>query len=210
MNKKITVDPKVIAELANLAGIPDGPYPLIVSVDGVQFSSTLRKQFEHKIHACVYVAHFGAAMTNAKKIKSHKKIAELSRELVKAVKASDVNHLSHFLPRDSTVDSYIKAVNDLAEAAQNIGRLAKAKRRGTSQIVSRRVFVEHLLDAADSMGGKLGLNRRAMSGSLVKALDYLQPYLPPEFSERLSFSTLRRIQEAWRKGVEKKAKLIRN
>src|ERR1039458_9498658 len=101
MNKKITVDPKVIAELANLAGIRDGPYPLIVSVSGVQFSSTPRKQFEHKINASVYVAHFSVAMTNAKKNKSHKKIAELSRELVKALKASDAKHLSHFLLRQS-------------------------------------------------------------------------------------------------------------
>src|SRR5262249_15591285 len=102
--------------------------------------------------------------------------------------------------------SCIAAVDNLAKAAQAIGRLKKAPRKGKMAETSRKVFIEGLLDAAHEAGGEFRLNRRSEGGPLVEALDLLEPYLPPKFLAKTSVATLRRIQNSWIKNKENKEK----
>jgi hypothetical protein len=206
MNKKIGLDPKVMSKLIEFAGVIESPFPRVENIHGYMLASTNRQRFESHITAIIRTAHTVAAFNNARKIKTDKQIGRLARELEEAITASDQTHLSYFLTRDSTVDSCVAAVNDLAKAAQEIGRLKKAKRKGKMAETSRKVFVEQLLDAAHEGGGEFRLNRRTGGGSLVKALDLLAPYLPAEFSARTSVGTLRRIRNSWLKRKENKGK----
>ena len=92
------------------------------------------------------------------------------------------------------------------EEAQWIERLNKAKRHGKAAEVARKQFVKTLLDTADRAGGRLRLNRRTEGGSLVEAMELLAPYLPPEFGEKLSLATLRRVYEPWLKNAKNRAR----
>ena len=205
MRKKIRLDPKAMSKLAELAGVIESPFPSIENIHGHVLASTNRQWFESQITGIVQTAHTVAAYNSARKIKTDKRIGPLARELARAVRASDA-HLSYFLPSGSTVDSYIAAVNDLANAAQRIGKLKKAERKGKMAEISRKTLVEQLLDTAHEAGGKFRLNRRSERGSLVEALDLLAPYLPAEFSAKTSVATLRRIQNSWLKKKENKQK----
>jgi hypothetical protein len=71
-------------------------------------------------------------------------------------------------------------------------------------------FVERLLHAAQSAGGRLTLSRRNESGSLIDAIKLLAPYLPAETATKLSFATVRRIREAWLKKQENRPKILLN
>jgi len=205
MRKKIRLDPKVMSRLVELAGVIESPLPRIENIHGHMFASTNRQWFESQITGIIQTAHTVAAYNSTRKIKTARRIGPLARELARAVRASDA-YLSYFLPSGSTVDSCIAAVNDLANAAQRIGKLKKAKRKGKLTETSRKTLVEQLLDAAHEAGGKFRLNRRSERGSLVEALDLLAPYLPAEFSKGRSVATLRRIQDSWLKKREKKEK----
>lgn len=196
-------DPKVLAKLAELAGIRDLPFPLIKNMHGVLLTNTNRQEFEHKVAAWVYVSHHSAALTSAAKLKEGKKIGQLARDLTKALKTSDQKHLAQFLPHGRTVDPYIADLNDLADAARWIGRLKKAPRLGKARITSRNSFVKGLLDAAHDAGGRLTLNQRNGRGSLVEAVGLLSPYLPDEISAKLSVATLKRVRRAWAQKLEK-------
>jgi hypothetical protein len=200
----------VLARLTELAGIHDNGFPLLENVRGVMLPSTNRKRFESLIRGNIEAAQFAAAVTNAAKLKTDKRIAQLARELTKALEASDKKHLSHFLPHGSTVDAYVTALNDLAKAAHQIGRLKKAPRLGKSTAATRHMFVKILLDATHSAGGRLTINRRSGGGSLVEAVELLASYLPPETSDKLSLATLRRIEEAWRKNEKNRSKILKN
>jgi hypothetical protein len=203
--KIIRLDPKVVAKLVGLAEVTDSPFPRSENIHGHMLVSTNRQWFASQISGGVSTAHTVAALNNARQIKTDKQIGRLARELACAVRA-DQTHLSYFLPRGSTVDSYIAALNGLAKAAHDIGRLKKAKRKGKMAETSRKVFIEQLLDAAHQAGGELRLNRRSGGGSLVETLDLLAPYLPAEFSAKTSVATLRRIQNSWLKKKENKQK----
>jgi hypothetical protein len=56
-----------------------------------------------------------------------------------------------------------------------------------------------LLTCAAQAGGGLTLDRRKEGGSLFEAIELLRPVLPKEIVGKLSFSTQRRIYEAWLK-----------
>jgi hypothetical protein len=206
LRKKIGLDPKVMSKLVELAEIIESPFPRVENVHGYKLTRTNRQWFESQITGGVSAAHTVAALNNARQIKTDKRIGRLARELERAVRASDQTQLSYFLPRNSTPDSCIAALNDLAKAAQVIGRVKKGPRKGKMAESSRKVFIEELLDAAHGAGGKFRLNRRSGGGSLIEALDLLEPYLPPEFLAKLSVPTLRRIRNSWLKNKENKAK----
>ena len=206
MRKKIRLDPKAMSKLAELAGVIESPFPSIENIHGHVLASTNRQWFESQITGIVQTAHTVAAYNSTRKIKTDRRIGPLARQLARAVRASDAYYLSYFLPSGSTVDSCIAAVNDLANAAQRIGKLKKAKRKGKLAETSRKTLVEQLLDAAHEAGGKFRLNRRSERGSLVEALDLLAPYLPAEFSKGRSVATLRRIRDSWLKNTENKEK----
>jgi hypothetical protein len=177
---------------------------------GLSFPTSTGKEFNIAIICNIEAVHFVSALTNAAKFKTDKKIGKLARELIKALKASDEKQLSHFLPHGSTVGAHIAALDDLADAARSISRLKKAPRLGKAEIVSRHGFVERLLDAAHSAGGRLTLNRRGERGSLIDAIELLAPYLPAETASKLSFATVRRIREAWLKKQENRSKILLN
>jgi hypothetical protein len=204
--KIITLDPKVMARLVDLARVTDSLLPRSENIHGYMLTRTNRQWFASQITGGVSTAHTVAAVNNARQIETDKQIGRLARELERAVRASDQTHLSYFLPSGSTIDSYIAALNDLAKAAQGIGRLKKAPRKGKMAETSRKVFIEQLLDAAHEAGGELGLNRRSGGGSLIEALDLLEPYLPAGFLAKTSVATLRRIQNSWLKKKENKQK----
>jgi len=204
LRKEIKLDPTVMSKLVELAGIIESPFPRVENIHGYKLTRTSRQWFESQITANISTAHTVAALNNAGQIKTGKKIGRLARELECAVRASDQSHLSYFLPRGSTIDSCIAAVNDLAKAAQEIGRLKKAKRKGKMAETMRKVFIEQVLDAAHEAGGEFRLNRRNGGGSLIEAIDLLAPYLPPEFLAKTSDATLRAVRNSWLKNKENK------
>jgi hypothetical protein len=177
-----------LEKLATLAGIRKIP--------GVHFiPTTPREEFRSMIIANIEEAHYLAASANKTTLKM-KKIGSLARELKKILAASNEQYLSQLLP--SPVEHYISALNDLAKEAQRIGRRKKAKVSPSKMLtLYRMLFVHRLLDAAYNAGGRLGVNSRTGRGSLVDAIEILKPYLPAEFSQKLSVETLRRIKREW-------------
>src|SRR5689334_14845772 len=133
-------DAKVLAKLAELAGIRN--QPVRRNVHGVELAITNRQMFETQVEAGVEVAHAGAAFIfiNAAKLKTAKKISRLARELKRTLETSDKEPLAQFLP--SPVDSYIAPLNDLAKDTQWIERLKRAKRQGKAAEVARKQFVK--------------------------------------------------------------------
>ena len=130
----------------------------------------------------------------------HRQIASHARELVELLKTSNRKHLSYLLSGRNTVAELIEIVEDLAKDAQFIGGLRMKKLRlGRFIDDQRRNFVEELLSEAINAGGRLTLNRSKESGSLFKVIKLLKPFLPKEISRKLSFSTQRRIYDAWLK-----------
>jgi hypothetical protein len=142
------------------------------------------------------MAHTVAGISGVKKMAAHKNGAHHARELVKYLKA-DGKRLSYFLRRFETVDDYIESIDSLAQEAQIVARLTKAPRPGGSMTLTRKYFVEGLLDIAADAGGRLSLSRAKEGGSLFEAIKLLDAYLPKDTSEKLSFSTLRRIYDPW-------------
>src|SRR5262249_1912523 len=114
-----------MSKLVELAGIIESPFPRVENIHGYRLTRTNRQCFESQVTGGVSTAHTIAALNNARQIKADKRIGRLARELERAVRASDQTQLSYFLPRNSTPDSCIAAVNDLAKAAHDIGRLKK-------------------------------------------------------------------------------------
>jgi hypothetical protein len=186
--KKISVPDEVLTELAKLAAIPPGLWGA--------------HKFAFDVMNSVRMVHDYGNIVNASTLKRHKEIAYHARELVKHLKASDQKKLFAIVSSDTII-----AIAGLARGAERAGRLAKSERQGKWPIKVRKSYVEGLLDAAASAGGRLTLNRRKESGSLVDALRLLNPYLPQEgllarLSEERSFSTLRRIYDPWCKRNE--------
>jgi hypothetical protein len=184
--KKISVPDEVLTELAKLAVIPSG-----VGLWGAH------KKFAFDVLNSVRMVHDYGNILNASKLKRRKEIAYHAHELVKHLKASDERKLFAIVSSDT-----ISAITGLARGAERAGRLAKSERQGQWPIIVRKRYVEGLLDAAASAGGRLTLNRRREGGSLVDALRLLNPYLPKEgvlaqSSDDKSFSTLRRIYDPW-------------
>jgi hypothetical protein len=186
--KKISVPDEVLTELAKLAAIPPGLWGA--------------HKFAFDVMNSVRMVHDYGNILIASKLKRHKEIAYHARELVKHLKASDQKKLFAIVSSDTII-----AIAGLARGAERAGRLAKSERQGKWPIKVRKSYVEGLLDAAASAGGRLTLNRRIEAGSLVDALRLLNPYLPQEgllaqLSEERSFSTLRRIYDPWCKRNE--------
>ena len=78
----------------------------------------------------------------------------------------------------------------LAELHMKVTRLATAAgqvRRLKKPLAIRGLFINQLINDAAKSGGKL---TRGENGSLIRALDCLEPHLPPRFS--VSLSTVKR------------------
>jgi hypothetical protein len=197
-------DPKVLAKLARLAGIVESP-PFTENLYGFALLTTNVKRFEADIIGNIETAHYCSALTNARKLKNAKRVGRLARELTKALGANkdQWEQILRSTLDTPTLDTLNAMLNKLAKEAQTIERLKNSK-RGKAQEVTRKVFIEGLLDAAHSAGGEFKLNRRTGRGSLTEALEVLAPYLPAEFSAKNSPATLRRVKQAWLKNRENK------
>jgi hypothetical protein len=161
-------------------------------------AGTTRKRFDAVITGVIYKAHEIEAYNNVKKI-PHKRIAHHAHELIKLLKASDEKHLSYLLFGDQTVSELILIPEDLAQSAQGIGGVTKYSQLRSSMVMARHTCIEFLLTYAALWGSGLTLDRHKESGSLFEAVELLKPFLPKEVSSKLSFSTQRRIYEAWLK-----------
>jgi hypothetical protein len=214
------LDPAVLAELRKIAAIRENPYALLRAqyvLSHNQYAllsaqegnlvvpiippTTAADQFDSNIEAAVYVAHCTIALGSAKKLTARKQIARCAQELANALQAlrrGEKDLLVHFLPhrRQAAFDDFITATRKLADEARLICSLAG---RPSSQLrrQAQRFFVNHLLDAAADADGKLTLNARSERGTLVDAIELLLPYLPQEISKRPSFSTVKRLRDAW-------------
>jgi hypothetical protein len=120
------------------------------------------KRFVLDIKSAIRRAHMSRAVLRASEIANLKKIASLSRELSKQLKASD-KELQASLVR----------------------RLMKTTTPSKWAIVMRKDFVEGLLDAAARAGGRLTLSTsQEEESSLFKAFDLLIDYLPQELAKK--------------------------
>jgi hypothetical protein len=221
------LDPAVLAELRKIVAIRENPYALLhaqyVSLhnqytlqhgtrdDFMVPPRTAAEEFDSKIRAAIYVAHFCIALSNSKKLIARKEIARCARALanvLQALKRDDKEILLHFLPyrRQATFDDFVTATRELADEARQICSLA-GRPSGRSRRVTQRCFVSHLLDAAADADRKLTLNPRSERGTLIDAIELLLPYLPQEISKMPSFSTLKRLRDAWGSKSRKKSKI---
>jgi hypothetical protein len=191
-------DRRVLAKLAQLAGIVEAP-PFTENLHGFALLTTNVKRFEAAIIGNIKAAYSASALTNARKLKNAKKVGRLARELKDAL---ETNKGQWEQTLRSPLDTLNGALNNLAKKAHTIERLKNSKRPGKAQEVTRKVFIEGLLDAARSAGGEFRLNRRTGRGSLAEAIELLAPYLPAEYSAKNSPATLRRIKQAWLKNRE--------
>jgi hypothetical protein len=124
MIRAIKVPEPELEKLATLAAIGESPYEVIYLPGGKILPTTTFKKFRVTIITHIEMAHYFAAFENATTLKM-KKIGSLARELKRALGASNEQYLSQLLP--SPVEHYIFALDDLAKAAQGIGRRKKAK-----------------------------------------------------------------------------------
>jgi hypothetical protein len=217
------LDPAVLAELRKIAAIRENPYALLhaqyvslhnqraLTLDDLMVPpTTAAEEFDSKIRSAIYVAHFCIALSNSKKLIARKEIARCARALasvLQALKRDDKEILLHFLPyrRQATFDDFVTATRELADEARQICSLA-GRPSGRSRRETQHSFVNHLLDAVNDAGGKLTLNARSERGTLIEAIKLLLPYLPQEISKMPSFSTLKRLRDAWGSKSEKKSK----
>ena len=158
-----------------------------------------RAQFDVAILDAAVAAHDTEAITNARKI-PHKKIAHHARELVKLLRESNGKHLYYFAA-DALIEvpTLTIIIERLARGARKAADAAKTPRLGRFADSERHSFVYKLLTCAAQAGGGLTLDRRKEGGSLFEAIELLRPVLPKEIVGKLSFSTQRRIYEAWLK-----------
>ena len=161
--KEVTIDPAVLAKVAQLTGIKASPFPLFQTMpDGYVLRTTLRERFESEIKSNVWVAQYLATCNNAATPKAAAKIRRSARQLSEDLESSG---LSLWFPA-----SDIAAINHLAKQARDFERYGRIKSRAKAAEVLRKTFVSNLLDVADAAGGRLGINRRDRRGSLVEVI----------------------------------------
>jgi hypothetical protein len=191
---------EVLEKLAGLAAIAQVP---------LKERRDTYAHFTARIMGHLLMAHRVAGICREKKMAAHKNGAHHARELVKYLKA-DGKRLFYFLRRGETVDDYIESIDSLAQEAQIVARLTKAPRPGGSMTLTRKYFVEGLLNIAIDAGGRLTLSRAREGGSLFEAIKLLEAYLPKDISGKLSFSTLRRIYDPWLTVAHRKHPWLKN
>jgi hypothetical protein len=96
-----------------------------------------------------------------------------------------------------------EAVSNLVERLYQLERVKRNGQPNKWAKMIRKRFVNGLLDAAHHAGGDLGINCRNGRGSLVEAVELLQPLLPKLFQDGLSPSTLKTIKTGWLKTRKK-------
>jgi hypothetical protein len=190
---------EVLEKLAILAAIAHVP---------PKKGGTPNAGFNARIIGHVLMAHTVAGISSVKKMAAHKNGAHHARELVKYLK-TDGKRLSFFLLRFETVDDYIESIDSLAQEAQIVARLAKATRPGGAMTLTRKYFVEGLLNIVVGAGGRLTLSRAKESGSLFD-IKLLEAHLPKDISGKLSFSTLRRVYDPWLRAARRKYPWLKN
>jgi len=212
-------DPADLAKLRKVAAIRENPYAalyaryhLLAAQHGELLPAprTAADQFDLDIKVGIYTAHCAVALSSAKKLTARKKIASCAQELattLQALRPDEKGVLVHFLPygRQATFDDFITATRELADEARLIWRVA-GRPSGWLIREARHRFVNRLLDATAAAGGNLRLNPRSEGGTLVDAIKLLLPYLPREISKMPSFSTLKRLRNAWVQNRKRKFK----
>jgi hypothetical protein len=212
-------DPADLAKLRKVAAIRENPYAalyeqyrLLAAQHGELLPAprTAADQFDLDIKLVIYTAHCAVALSSAKKLTARKKIARCAQELantLQALRRDEKGVLVHFLPhaRQATFDDFITAIRELADEARLICRVA-GRPPGWLMREARHRFVKRLLDATAAAGGNLSLNPRSEGGTLVDAIKLLLPYLPREISKMPSFSTLKRLRNAWVQNRKRKFK----
>jgi histone H3/H4 len=182
--KPLPLDRHVLSKLADVARVPE----------------TERDFFNHCVRDLVDMvlnAQHRYEIWKASDLRaSPKRIARAARDLSEAIEeaspgARELIRLSIPAPRTKTLDDYRAMAKQLSEAAE----LAYSRGRPTNphRDIFRPLFIEQLKSDASRADGKLTLNQRTERGTLMVALDLLSPYLPKEFSDELSYSTVRRI-----------------
>lgn len=196
------VPDEVLREVAKLAGIHE------VGGLGDLGLPERREKFYSEVITGLLWFQYTAAIKDALETTAHKKIAFHAGELIKYLKASNEKDLSyHLLLHDADAD-YVKLLDCLARAAESVGEV-KVTRPHRWMITNWRVFVERLLDAAASAGGRFTINRTKEGGTLVDALQLLRPYLP-KGSMGMALITLRRIYDPWREKAPQKYPWLKN
>jgi hypothetical protein len=198
--KKIDVPDEVLHQLAKHARIRN------FSELSVGLWSEAHKRFGLDIKSAIRRAHMRRAVLRASEIANLKKIASLSRELSKQLKASDKE-----LQASLVSDDVINVIDGLARDAEGVRRLMKTKTPSKWAIMMRKDFVEGLLDAAARAGGRLTLSTsQEEESSLFKAFDLLIDYLPQELAKKRSFGTLRLIYDVCLKKDRQKYPRLKN
>jgi hypothetical protein len=160
------------------------------------------KAFGSTVRYLIIKAHEAEALSNAPKI-PHKRIAHHARELAALLKAANARHLVYLIePESVNVDDIISALDELSFRCRNVNGVIKGRRIARGVNAERHEFVETLLENVHRARGRLTLDSRREGGSLVEFVELLKPFLPKEISDKLSFSTLRRIYDAWLKTGE--------
>jgi hypothetical protein len=166
--------------------IKDSPFPLFQTTStGYVYRTTLRKHFDAAIEDMISFVHYVATCSNATMPKTAANIGRLACRLSTELESSGLS--GWFLASD------VAAINHLAKQVQVFERSSRIAPRARAAAV-RKYFVSQLLEAANDVGGRLGINQRNGRGSLVEVIDLLRPYLPAEFQRGLSARTLRRIK----------------
>ena len=181
----------IVTDVAQLAGIKDSTH--VVNQDGLTF--TVQEKFELDMVEIIKKAHWLADNDPArlKKAKATRKLGE------KFEKALQDGNLSRYLPF-----SRVRAVSDLVNELYRLERVKKHGRTKKWGQTIRKQFVNGLLNAVETAGGHLGLDRPNGRGTLDETIKLLAPYLPNgAFRHGLSASTLKNIIAVRAKKLQK-------
>jgi hypothetical protein len=208
------IDPADLAKLRKIAVIRENPYAslyrqIILSHNQRALEDTLiapifpvpstaAEEFDSKIKAAVYTAHFTIALTNSKKLETRKQIARCAQELanvLRTLKKDEKDILVHFLPhrRQATFDDFVTATRELAAEARHICSLA-GRPSGRFRQVTQRSFVTLILDAAADAHGPVSLAARnaqrsaaaARQRKMLNLLKKKEPLIPTSLLKALA------------------------
>lgn len=184
-----------IEQIAEMARVPPENRPQLIK--HLKSSVAVMWRFAERVE-----------LFSASDVKKSAKRLALAAEEFGAAMAADEGALEFIRlgiaePRPQSLTDYQAMTTRLAAAAKR----AAASRGREPWRLFRQMFREWFVrDVADA-GGNLTLNQRHPDRStLIAALRLLAPFLPPEFSEKHSFSTLLRLK----RGVKKNGNRAKN
>ncbi len=178
----------VLEQIAESAGVP--PDNRATLIKSLQLEIAIAHNFAGRV----------ALFSGSDIKKSAKRIATAAAELADAMAdegAVEFIRLQIGKARPQSLADYRIMTARLAEAAKRVA-LMEDKRDPWREF--RGIFRDWLICDVTEAGGNLTVNQRHPERStLITALDLLARFLPPEFSEERSFSTLRRVKRGVRR-----------